>query len=130
MTISFSDVAGITPGDDDAYARVLIELWQSADDGETTRRFLEERRVPDAAALWVYDECQHDDACRVVLSRPGLGEERIGEAARICVEAIGVGGSQRGPRMALATVYMTVEGFIAIGYVAGVECISFWRGVG
>ena len=104
-TISFSDVTGITPGDDDEYARVLIELWQSADDGENMRRFLEERRVPDAAALWVYDECQHDDACRVVLAHPGLGEERISEAARICVEAIGVGGSQRDPRMALSDVF-------------------------
>ena len=46
VTISFRDVAGITPGDDDAYARVLIELWQNTDGGETTRRFLEERRVP------------------------------------------------------------------------------------
>lgn len=53
MTISFSDVTGITPGDDDEYARILIELWQSADDGENMRRFLEERRVPDAAAQWV-----------------------------------------------------------------------------
>lgn len=104
-TISFSDVTGITPSDDDEYARVLIELWQSADDGENMCRFLEERRVPDAAALWVYDECQYDDACRVVLAHPGLGEERISEAARICVEAIGVGGSQRDPRMALSDVF-------------------------
>lgn len=105
MTVMFGDVTGIAPGDEDEYARVLIELWQSADDGENMRRFLEERRVPDAAALWVYDECQHDDACQVVLAHPGLGEERISEAARICVEAIGVGGSQRDPRMALSDVF-------------------------
>ena len=105
MTISFSDVTGITPGDEDEYARVLIELWQSADDGENMRRFLEERRVPDAAAQWVYDECQYDDACRVVLSHPGLGEERISEAARIFVEAIRAGGAQRDPRMALSKVF-------------------------
>ena len=110
MTISFSDVTGITPGDDDAYARVLIELWQdpslwqNTDGGETTRRFLEERRVPDTAAQWVYDERQHDNACRAVLAHPGLGEERITEAARIFVEAIRVGGSQRDPRMALSKV--------------------------
>lgn len=101
----FSDVTGITPGDDDEYARVLIELWQSTDDGENMRRFLEERRVPDAAAQWVYDECQHDDACRVVLAHPGLGEERISEAARIFVEAIRAGGAQRDPRMALSKVF-------------------------
>lgn len=101
----FSDVTGITPGDEDEYARVLIELWQSADDGENMRRFLEERRVPDTAAQWVYDECQYDDACRVVLAHPGLGEERITEAARIFVEAIMVGGSQRDPRMALSKVF-------------------------
>lgn len=105
MTIFFSDVTGITPGDDDEYARVLIGLWQSADDGENMRRFLEERRVPDAAAQWVYDECQYDDACRVVLSHPGLGKERISEAARIFVEAIRVGGAQRDPRMALSNVF-------------------------
>lgn len=104
-TISFSDVTGITPGDEDEYARVLIELWQSADDGENMCRFLEERRVPDAAAQWVYDECQYDDACRVVLSHPGLGEERISEAARIFVEAIRAGGAQRDPRMALSKVF-------------------------
>lgn len=111
MTIFFSDVTGIAPGDEDEYARVLIGLWQdpglwqNADGGETTRRFLEERRVPDAAAQWVYDECQHDDACRAVLAHPGLGEKRITEAARVVVEAIGVGGSQRDPRMALSDVF-------------------------
>lgn len=111
MTISFDDVTGITPGDEDAYARVLIGLWQdpglweNADGGETTRRFLQERRVPDAAAQWVYDECQHDDACRVVLSHPGLGEKRITEAARVIVSAIKVGGSRRDPRMALSKVF-------------------------
>ena len=110
-TISFSDVTGITPDDEDEYARVLIglwqdpSLWQNADGGETTRRFLEERRVPDAAAQWVYDECQYDDACRVVLSHPGLGEKRITEAARVIVSAIKVGGSQRDPRMALSKVF-------------------------
>lgn len=104
-TISFSDVTGITPGDEDEYARVLIELWQSADDGENMRRFLEERRVPDAAAQWVYDECQHNDACRAVLSHPGLGEKRITDAARNVASAIGVGGSQRDPRMALSNVF-------------------------
>lgn len=45
MTIFFGDVTGIAPGDEDEYARVLIELWQSNDDGENMRRFLEERRV-------------------------------------------------------------------------------------
>ncbi len=104
-TITFSDVKCIAPGDEDEYARVLIELWQSNDDGENMRRFLEERRVPDAAAQWVYDECQHDDACRVVLSHPGLGEKRITEAARIVVEAIRAGGAQRDPRMALSKVF-------------------------
>lgn len=34
MTIFFGDVTGIAPGDEDEYARVLIELWQSNDDGE------------------------------------------------------------------------------------------------
>lgn len=105
MTISFSDVTGITPGDDDEYARILIELWQSADDGESMRRFLEERRVPDTATQWVYDECQHDDACRAVLSHPGLGEKRITEAARVIVSAIKVGGARRDPRMALSNVF-------------------------
>lgn len=105
MTIFFSDVTGIAPGDDDEYARVLIELWQSADDGENMRRFLEERRVPDAAAKWVYDECPHNDACRAVLSHPGLGEKRITEAARVIVSAIKVGGARRDPRMALSNVF-------------------------
>ena len=77
MTISFSDVTGITPGDDDEYARILIELWQSADDGENMRRFLEDRRVPDAAAQWVYDNLPHTDALRAVLSQPGLGENAL-----------------------------------------------------
>lgn len=103
--ISFSDVKSITPGDSDEYARVLIELWRGMDDAQTMRRFLEERRVPDAAAQWLYDECQYDDACRVVLSHPGLGEERISEAARIFVEAIRAGGAQRDPRMALSKVF-------------------------
>jgi hypothetical protein len=105
VTISFSEVTGITPGDEDEYARVLVELWQSADDGENMRRFLEERRVPDAAAQWVYDECQHDDACRAVLSHPGLGEKRITEAARVIVSAIMFGGAKRDPRMALSNVF-------------------------
>lgn len=105
MAVMFSDVTGIAPGDDDEYARVLIELWQSADDGENMRRFLEERRVPDTAAQWVYDECQHDDACQAVLSHPGLGEKRITEAARVIVSAIMFGGAQRDPRMALSKVF-------------------------
>ena len=111
MTITFSDATGITPGDEDEYARVLVELWQGPslwrveERADCMRRFLEERRVPDAAAQWVYDECQYDDACRVVLSHPGLGEERISEAARIFVEAIRAGGAQRDPRMALSNVF-------------------------
>lgn len=105
MGVNFDDVTGITPGDEDEYARVLIELWKSADDGENMRRFLEERRVPDAVAQWVYDECQHDDACRAVLSHPGLGEKRITEAARVIVSAIMFGGAKRDPRMALSNVF-------------------------
>ena len=111
MTITFSDATGITPGDEDEYARVLVELWQDPslwrveERADCTRRFLEERRVPDAAAQWVYDECQYDDACRVVLSHPGLGEKRITEAARVIVSAIKVGGAQRDTRMALSNVF-------------------------
>jgi hypothetical protein len=111
VTIFFSDVTGIAPGDEDEYARVLVELWQDPslwrveERAGCMRRFLEERRVPDAAAQWVYDECPHDDACRVVLSHPGLGEKRITEAARVFVEAIRVGGAQRDPRMALSNVF-------------------------
>ena len=111
MTIFFSDVTGITPGDSDEYARVLIGLWQdpslwkNTDGGETTRRFLKERRVPDAAAQWVYDNLPHTDAHRAVLAHPGLGEKRINEAARNVVSAIMFGGSQRDPRMALSNVF-------------------------
>lgn len=110
MTILFSDVTGITPGDEDEYARVLIGLWQDPgawqdDDTRVMRRFLEERRVPDAAAQWVYDNLPHTDAHRAVLSQPGLGEKRITEAARVIVSAIKVGGSQRDPRMALSNVF-------------------------
>lgn len=110
MTILFSDVTGITPGDEDAYARVLIGLWQDPgawqdDDTRAMRRFLKERRVPDAAAQWVYDNLPHTDAHRAVLSHPGLGEKRITEAARVIVSAIKVGGSQRDPRMALSNVF-------------------------
>lgn len=110
MTIFFSDMTGIAPGDEDEYARVLIGLWQDPgawqdDDTRAMRRFLEERRVPDAAAQWVYDECPHDDACRAVLSHPGLGEKRITEAARVTVSAIMFGGSRRDPRMALSKVF-------------------------
>lgn len=110
MTILFSDVTGITPGDDDAYARVLIGLWQDPgawqdDDTRTMRRFLEERRVPDAATQWVYDNLPHTDAHRAVLSHPGLGEKRITEAARVIVSAIKVGGAKRDPRMALSNVF-------------------------
>ena len=110
MTILFSDVTGITPGDEDAYARVLIGLWQDPgawqdDDTRAMRRFLEERRVPDVAAQWVYDNLPHTDAHRAVLSHPGLGEKRITEAARVIVSAIKVGGSQRDPRMALSKVF-------------------------
>lgn len=103
--ISFSDVKSITPGDSDEYARVLIELWRGMDDAQTMRRFLEERRVPDAAAQWVYDNLPHTDAHRAVLSHPGLGEKRITEAARVIVSAIKVGGSQRDPRMELSNVF-------------------------
>lgn len=110
MTIFFSDVTGITPGDEDEYARVLIGLWQDPgawqdDDTRAMCRFLEERRVPDAAAQWVYDNLPHTDAHRAVLSYPGLGEKRITEAARVIVSAIKVGGSQRDPRMALSKVF-------------------------
>lgn len=111
MTILFSDVTGIAPGDEDAYARVLIGLWQDPslwrveERVDCMRRFLEERRVPDAAAQWVYDNLPHTDAHRAVLSHPGLGEKRITEAARVIVSAIKVGGSQRDPRMALSKVF-------------------------
>ena len=110
MTILFSDVTGIAPGDEDEYARVLIGLWQAPgawqdDDTRAMRRFLEERRVPDAAAQWVYDNLPHTDAHRAVLSQPGLGEKRITEAARVIVSAIKVGGAQRDPRMELSNVF-------------------------
>lgn len=110
MTTLFSDVTGIAPGDEDEYARVLIGLWQAPgawqdDDTRAMRRFLEERRVPDAAAQWVYDNLPHTDAHRAVLSQPGLGEKRITEAARVIVSAIKVGGSQRDPRMELSNVF-------------------------
>lgn len=110
MTILFSDVTGIAPGDEDEYARVLIGLWQDPgawqdDDTRAMRRFLEERRVPDAAAQWVYDNLPHTDAHRAVLSQPGLGEKRITEAARVIVSAIKVGGSRRDPRMELSNVF-------------------------
>lgn len=110
MTILFSDVTGIAPGDEDEYARVLIGLWQDPgawqdDDTRAMRRFLEERRVPDAATQWVYDNLPHTDAHRAVLSHPGLGEERINDAARIAASAIGAGRSQRDPRMALSGVF-------------------------
>lgn len=110
MSVNFDDVTGITPGDEDAYARVLIGLWQDPgawqdDDTRAMRRFLEERRVPDAAAQWVYDNLPHTDAHRAVLSHPGLGEKRITEAARVIVSAIKVGGSQLDPRMALSNVF-------------------------
>lgn len=114
----FSDLTGITPGDEDAYARVLIGLWQAPgawqkdSDGQVMRRFLKERCVPDAAAQWVYDAAQwaYDgrvvaNARRDVLAHPGLGEERINDAARIVVSAIGAGRSQRDPRMALSGVF-------------------------
>ena len=110
MAVTFGDVTGIAPGDEDEYARVLIGLWQDPgawqdDDTRAMRRFLEERRVPDAAAQWVYDNLPHTDAHRVVLSHPGLGEKRINDAARIVVSAIGAGRSQRDPRMELSTVF-------------------------
>lgn len=118
MGLNFDDVTGITPGDEDAYARALIGLWQdpglwqNADGGETMRRLLKERRVPDAAAQRVYDAAQwaYDgrvaaNARRGVLAHPGLGEERINDAARIVVSAIGAGRSQRDPRMALSNVF-------------------------
>lgn len=111
MTILFSDVTGIAPGDEDEYARVLIGLWQDPgawqdDDTRAMRRFLEESRVPDAAAQWVYDNLPHTDAHRAVLSHPGLGEKRITEAARVIVSAIKVGGAQRDPRMELSNVFV------------------------
>lgn len=68
----FSDLTGITPGDEDAYARVLIGLWQAPgawqkdSDGQVMRRFLKERCVPDAAAQWVYDAAQWAYDGRVV----------------------------------------------------------------
>ena len=110
MTITFSDVACITPGDDEEYARVLVGLWQDPgawqdDDTRAMCRFLEERRVPDAAAQWVYDNLPHTDAHRAVLSQPGLGEKRITEAARVIVSAIKVGGAKRDPRMELSNVF-------------------------
>ena len=111
MTILFSDVTGIAPGDEDAYARVLIGLWQDPslwrveERADCMRRFLEERRVPDAAAQWVYDNLPHTDAHRAVLSHPGLGEKRITEAARVIVSAIMFGGARRDPRMALSNVF-------------------------
>lgn len=80
LTITFSDATGITPGDEDEYARVLVKLWQDPSlcrvEGRAycMRRFLEERRVPDAAAQWAYDNLPHTDAHRAVLSHPGLGE--------------------------------------------------------
>lgn len=110
LTITFSDVACITPGDDEEYARVLVGLWQDPgvwqdDDTRAMCRFLEERRVPDAAAQWVYDNLPHTDAHRAVLSQPGLGEKRITEAARVIVSAITFGGAKRDPRMALSNVF-------------------------
>ena len=109
--ITFDDVTGIAPGDDGAYARVLIGLWQAPgawqddDDAQAMCRFLEERRVPDAAAQWVYDNLPHTDAHRAVLSHPGLGEERVNDAARIVTSAIEAGRSRSDPRMALSKAF-------------------------
>lgn len=102
VAVTFNDVVNITPGDDDEYARVLIGLWQDPgawqdDDTRAMCRFLEERRVPDAAAQWVYDNLSHTDAHRAVLSQPGLGEKRITEAARVIVSAITFGGCEARP---------------------------------
>lgn len=110
MSVNFDDVTGIAPGDEDEYARVLIGLWQDPgawqdDDTRAMRRFLEERRVPDAAAQWVYDNLPHTDAHRAVLSHPGLGEKRITEAARVTVSAIMFGGARRDPHMELSNVF-------------------------
>lgn len=110
MSVNFDDVTGIAPGDEDEYARVLIGLWQDPgawqdDDTRAMRRFLEERRVPDAAAQWVYDNLPHTGAHRAVLSHPGLGEKRITEAARVTVSAIMFGGARRDPRMELSNVF-------------------------
>ena len=103
-------VCPVVQGGGEGGARVLVELrqdpgaWQD-DDTRAMCRFLEERRVPDAAAQWVYDNLPHTDAHRAVLSHPGLGEKRVSEAARICVEAIEAGGSEHDPRMALSKVF-------------------------
>lgn len=82
--LNFDDVTGITPGDEDAYARVLIGLWQdpglwqNADGGETMRRFLKERCVPDAAAQWVYDAAQWAyDGCVVANARSEGLDSRV-----------------------------------------------------
>ena len=105
MAVTFNDVVNITPGDDEEYSRVLMALASDTGVNSWPHNFFDDCHVPGAAIKGLYDKDTNGRLKELLLSHPGLGEERAREAARVVVEAIRVGGSQNDHRMALSKVF-------------------------
>lgn len=88
MTVAFNDVVNITPGGDEEYSRVLMALASDTGVNSWPHNFFDDCHVPGAAIKGLYDNDAHGQLKKLLLSHPGLGEERAREAVRTVVKAV------------------------------------------
>jgi hypothetical protein len=88
ITVTFNDVVNITPGDDEEYSRVLVALGRATGVNSWPASFFDDCHVPGAAVKSLYDNDAHGQLKELLLSHPGLGEERVCEAVRTVVAAV------------------------------------------
>lgn len=88
MTVTFNDVVNITPGDDEEYSRVLMALASDTGFNSWPANFFDDCHVPGAAIKGLYDKDTNGRLKELLLSHPGLGEERAREAVHAVVQAV------------------------------------------
>lgn len=88
MAVTFNDVVNITSGDDEEYSRVLVALGCDEGVNSWPLNFFDDCNVPGAAVKSLYDNDAHGQLKELLLSHPGLGEERVCEAVRTVVAAV------------------------------------------
>lgn len=88
VAVTFNDVVNITPGDDEEYSRVLVALGINSGVNSWPRNFFDDCHVPGAAIKSLYDKDTNGRLRELLLSHPGLGEERAREAVHAVVTAV------------------------------------------
>lgn len=88
VAVTFNDVVNITPGDDEEYSRVLVALGINSGVNSWPRNFFDDCYVPGAAIKSLYDKDTNGRLRELLLSHPGLGEERAREAVHAVVTTV------------------------------------------